>query len=267
MHYMKNKILFLYILFSSTLLQAQFKPGDIGYKSNETKIYKTQKVKTQKQTVVDAEGYSSDLQVNYYDQNGMLTKIAYDQDTTMPVEERGPEMKDEYTYFPDGRIKQIILYGYDLVDITHNFEYDKKGRLTESKYASAEARVYRYTYDNAGNIIKRIGKAAFFETDDEGNATGDMVMVDYDSSSYTWDDKSNLLSEVFYMGGELYYQINYTYNDNNTLNGYKVYYDITPDAQASFTVVFKYDKNGLPEQMITEEEGFRLTNYFSYTFY
>ncbi|MFZ1635089.1 MAG: hypothetical protein WAT43_14495 [Chitinophagales bacterium] len=264
---MKNKILFFYILFCSTLLQAQFKPGDIGFKANETKVYKTQKVKTQKQTVVDAEGYSSDLQVNYYDQNGMLTKIAYDQDTTMPVEERGPEMKDEYSYFPDGRVKQIILYGYDLVDITHNFEYDKKGRLTESKYASAEARVYRYTYDNAGNIIKRIGKAAFFETDDEGNATGDMVMVDYDSSSYTWDDKANLLSEVFYMGGELYYQINYTYNDNNTLNGYKVYYDITPDAQASFTVVFKYDKNGLPEQMITEEEGFRLTNYFAYTFY
>lgn len=269
MHYMKNKYVFLLLILFliSTLAQAQFKPGDVGYKPAETKLFKSQKVKTQIQTVVDEEYYVSTLQVNYYNTDGQLTKIAYDQDTSMPAAERGPEMKDEFTYDENGNIKLIVMYGYDLVDLEHGFKYDKKGKLIESNFASAEARSYTYTYDDAGNINQRLGKVAVFELDAEGNSTDKMVMVDYEKSEYTWDANKNLITETFYTGGELYYKIIYTYDASNRVSGYKVFYELGEDAPPAFTVTFTYDKNGLPEQMITEEEGFRLTNYFAYTFY
>ncbi len=266
---MKNKYVFLLLILIliSSLAQAQFKPGDVGYKPAETKLFKSQKVKTQIQTVVDDEYFTSNLQVNYYNTDGQLTKIVYDQDTSMPVEERGPEMKDEFTYDEKGNVKLIRLSGYDLIDLEHGFKYDKKGKLIESNFASAEARSYTYTYDDAGIIIQRLGKVAVFEVDAEGNSTDKMVMVDYEKNEYTWDANNNLISEIFYTGGELYYKIIYTYDASNRVSGYKVYYELAIDAPAAFTVTFTYGQNGLLEQMVTDEEGFRLTNYFAYTFY
>ncbi len=245
----------------------QFMPGDIGFQSKEFEIFKKNKVKTQTQFMMDEDSITTRVSVSEFTENGWLFRNTFDNGERGYEEETIDTMKDEYTYFPDGRIRIITMYGYDLYPMTYGFEYDKKNKLNAAIFASAEAREYSYAYDKSGNIIKRIGKSARFEVDAEGNFLDKMVMVETDYSTYTWDAKNRLAEESFNMNEEFYNKMFYAYNDKDQLIEMRVYYDTATDAIPAFSTKYYYLDNGLPKNTITVEDGFRVEYYFEYGFY
>ena len=265
-----NKIAFI-LLLSGILINGsifgQFKPGDIGFNSAEFDIYKKNKVKTQTQIMRDEDSITTTVSVSEFTEDGWLIRTTFDNGEPAYDDEPIDTMMDEYTYFPDGRIRIITMFGYDLYPMTHGFEYNKKDKLIASIFASAEARENSYEYDKEGNIIKRIGKSARFEVDAEGNSLDKMVMVETDITTYNWDAKKRLSEELFSMNGEFYNRMVYTYNDKNQLARMKVYYDTAEDATPVFITTYFYHENGLLKNMITMEDGFSVEHYFEYTFF
>ena len=94
-----------------------------------------------------------------------------------------------------------------------------------------------------------------------------MIMVETDFSTYTWDAKNRLTEELFSMNGEFYNRMVYSYNDKNQLTEMKAFYDTAPDAIPVFSTTYFYFDNGLPKNMITIEDGFRVEHYYEYTFF
>lgn len=258
-----NFLILLALIFFTGFVNAQFKPGDVGFNPSEFDIYKKAKVKTQTQLLIDTTwGYTeTTASIAEYTTDGWLLRITYTENL-----EYEDTIIDEYTYFPDGRIRIISLFGYDLYPIEFGYEYDKKNKLIASNIAAAEARRYTYEYDKSDNIIKRLGKTNMFQYDDEGNLMEGMIWVDNEESTYTWNDKQQLLSELFYMQGEFYYKIIYEYNPNGSLNNYKVFYDTEQTAMPAYASYFYYNEKNLLIKMIMEEEGSRLEYKYVYSF-
>ena len=265
-----NKIT-LVLLLSGILINVsmfgQFRPGDIGYNSAQFDAYKKNKVKTQTQVMRDEDSITTRVSITEFTEDGWLIRTTFDNGEPAYDEEPIDTMKDEYTYFPDGRIRIITMFGYDLFPMTLGFEYDKKDNLVTSIFASAESRENTYEYDKSGTIIKRVGKSARFEVDAEGNYLDKMIMVETDFSTYTWDAKNRLTEELFSMNGEFYNRMVYSYNDKNQLTEMKAFYDTAPDAIPVFSTTYFYFENGLPKNMITIEDGFRVEHYYEYTFF
>lgn len=265
-----NKSIFLCIICVISFvapISAQLRPGNVGFDYSEFNIFKQQKVKTQTQIVLDEDSITTLLSVSEYSPDGWLIRTTFSNGDGYDEEMEMDTMKDEFTYFPDGKIKLIALYGYDLFPITQGFEYDNKNILIKSIIASAEAREYSYTYDKKGNIIERAGKSARFEVDDEGNSLDKMIMVPTDVTTYTWDEKNRLIGEEFNMGDEFYNRMNYVYNDKNQLVEMRVYYDLTLGSEPDYITRYYYLENGLPNKVVTVEGDFKLENYYEYTFY
>ncbi len=263
------KKLFIILLVCNLIAQqaqAQFKPGDIGYSITMQQPYAKMHVLTQLQTIVDEFSYSTPYAQSTFTEKGWLSETIYIQDSSLSDDERSPELKDIYYYHTDGRIRSVELSGYDLYAIQYGFEYDKKEKLIASVIASAEAREYTYVYDKAGNIIKRNGKAARWVYADENDTEGKLEMVAIETNDYTWDKKGNLLTDTYNYSGEWTNSLHYSYNDKQQLILAEMYYDNTVDAKPAFSIEYSYDANGLLTSTVTKEEGFLLTNLFTYTY-
>lgn len=263
---MKNTIYLLLpaLLIYSALLNAQFKPGDVGFNSAEFEFYRTAKIKTATQLMIDSAAANTILPVSVseFTEDGWLFRVTY-----LDNMEYDDTIMDEYTYFPDGRIRIISLIGYDMFPIQYDFEYDNKEKLIASSIIGAEARKYTYEYDKENNITKRSGKTNTFVYDDEGNLMDEMAWVDNEESFYSWNDKHQLITEIFNMHGEFYYKIDYEYNDEGTLKNYKVFYDMEQNAMPSYAVYFYYNENKELDKIIQTEEGSRTEFKFSFTYY
>jgi len=253
-------------LLIAIIAQAQFKPSDVGYKIEMQHPYEKMKVVTSLQTILDMDGYTTPHTLGTFTEQGWITATVYLQDSTLADDERSPEMKDTYNCFSDGRILAISMEGYDIYSIAYGFEYDKKEKLIASVIASAAAREYTYVYDKADNIIKRNGKGTRWVYADENDTEGKLVMVDLEVNDYKWDKSGNLLSDTFLYTGEWTTQAKYSYNDKHQLIGTAIYYENNVDAQPAFTIEYSYDNNGFLISTITKEDGFTLTNLFTYTY-
>ncbi len=124
-----NKIT-LVLLLSAILINVsifgQFRPGDMGFNSAEFDIYKKNKVKTQTQIMRDEDSITTTVSVSEYTEDGWLIRTTFDNGEPANDDEPIDTMMDEYTYFPDARIRIITMFGYDIFPMTHGFEYDKK---------------------------------------------------------------------------------------------------------------------------------------------
>lgn len=257
-------LIVLSLLFFTDIVHAQFKPGEVGFNASDFEIYKSSKVKTQTQLLTDTafEYSETAISVSEYAPEGWLLRITYLENL-----EYADTIMDEYTYFPDGRVRIISLIGYDMFPIQFGFEYDKKNKLTASTIAGAEARQYSYAYDQSGNIITRTGKTNMFQYDDEGNLLDGMIWVENERSTYTWNENHQLLSEIFYMDGEFYYKITYEYSSNGLLKNYKVFYDMDQTAMPAYASYFYYNEKNLLTKMVQEEEGSVIEYKYVYSFY
>lgn len=264
---MKRLAILLPALITSFCALAQFNPGDIGYPLNAEKIMREAHVKTQTLTLVDQENYSTEMSTSYYDKDGFLLSTNYAVDTTIDPEYREPAMSDIYNYYPDGSIRTIVLQGYDMVDITYGFEYDRKGKLTASVIASAEAREYTYSYNDKGQIAHRYGKGARFVYENEEDTEGKLEMIDLEQTDYVWDDKGNLVEETFYYLKEWTQRTVYQYNDAGQLTRMEVYYENGPTATPAFNTVYQYNDKGLLTESVTTETDFTLRSVYTYTYY
>lgn len=263
-----NTIIILTIgLLINVSVFGQFRPGDIGYSSSEKEIYKNNKVKTQTQIMLDEDSITARVSVSEYTEDGWLIRTTFDNGELGYEEEQIDTLKDEYTYFPDGRIRIITMFGYDMFPIEIGYEYDNKKKLINSIVASAEAREYSYTYNKQGQIIERVGKSARWEVDAEGNSTDKLVMVESDKNIYKWDDIGHLIEDTFIMWDEIYNRVNYTYNGKDQLSEMQVFYDTAPGSIPAFKTTFYYSDNGLLKKSITVEDGFRVEHYYEYTFF
>ena len=260
-------VLLLSVILINVPVFGQFRPGEIGFNSGEFDIYKKNKVKTQTQIMRDEDSITTRVSVSEFTEDGWLIRTTFDNGEPAYDEEPIDTMMDEFTYFPDGRIRIITMFGYDMFPIEIGYEYDKKKKLINSIVASAEAREYSYTYNDKDEIIQRIGKSARWEVDAEGNSTDKLVFVESDKNDYVWDNKGQLTQDTFTMWDEIYNRVNYSYNNKGQLTEMRVYYDTAPDAKPTFITTYFYLENGLPEKSITEEDGFRVEHYYEYTYF
>jgi YD repeat-containing protein len=270
------KIKFLLLLLYSACaifpLHAQFRPDDVGFNLKEHDLYKKAGIKTRIETMIDTAfgGSSFITAVTEYSEEGWLYRITYNEvleGYDMDEDGVNDTIMDEFTYYPDGRIRIIYMYGYDLYPIQYAFEYDKKNKLINSSIASAEARRYRYEYDKNDRIVRRIGQTYFFEYDDEGNMIDQPIWVDYDSSTYVWNAKDQLISEKFYMMEQVYYRVDYYYNANGLLDHYDIFYDMSEGAEPSYKNSYTYNEKGIIVKMVTEEPGLQIEYRYEYTYY
>ena len=86
--------------------QAQFKPGDVGYKIEMQHPYEKMKVVTSLQTILDMDGYTTPHTLSLFTEQGWIAATVYLQDSTLSDDERSPEMKDTYNYFLMGAYLQ-----------------------------------------------------------------------------------------------------------------------------------------------------------------
>ena len=246
---------------------AQFKPGDIGYNVNSEIIFKNAHVSSQIATVVESADMSFVVNYNYYNSNGQLDSTVYPPDYNVDQDEQFPQMKDIYTYLPDGKISMITMKGYDMFDINYGFEYNKKGKLITSLVASAEAREYTYTYDNKGRISERNGKGARFVYENDEDTDGKLVMIDIERSTYTWNPNGDLSEVNFYYMNEWMQRTVYSYNEDHQVTRMDVYNDNGPDANPSFYISYQYNNQGLLTESTTVESDYTGKTTYAYTYY
>jgi hypothetical protein len=257
----------LTVLLSTTEANAQFRPGSVGFDLKSFEPYKQNKVKTQSTFKLDEDSIQTLVSVSDYWDNGWLLRIAYPPEELGYDEEFADTMKDEFTYFPDGRLRIKTLYGYDLYPIELHFSYGKKKKLVKSNVLAAESREYTYEYGKNKKIEIKKGQTGQYEMDADGNFLDKMIMVDIDASKYTWNNKGLLTEEKFYMFDSFYNLIQYDYNDNGQLIKMVVYYDEASDAIPVSTTKFYYHENGLLKNSVSISDEMETRYFYEYTYF
>ncbi len=237
-----------------------------------------------------SEGYTDKTIRKYtYDKKGRLTKevdylsdsistttYAYNkagnvtQETRVFTYEDGSSSTTKSTYAYDqkgNKIKEVTYLNDHIVTTTSI--YDKKGRLTKETvvyaYENTESftTVTTYTYDKAGNEIKRVTKS-----DNVDGVTKSTVTCVYDEKgrlikyteaysysqetskeviTYTYDKNGNKIKEVdkqsFGDGGKATRTVTSTYDEKGNLIK-EVYTDKTLWGSSKNTISYVYDGNG-----------------------
>lgn len=264
---MQTKLFFTgYLIVQSFILTAQFRPGDIGYVTSMAAPFAQMQVLSQVETKVDAWGWSTPYAQNTYNAQGMLIETLFLQDSSLSSEERSPDMIDVYNYHADGRIRLIEMFGYDLLPINIGFEYSKKGKLTASVVASAEAREYTYVLNKKDQVIQRNGQGAMWVYADEADTEGKLQMVPLDTTTYSWNAEGFLASETYRYLGEWQHRIEYTYTGAGQLSSFSMFTDNSAEAIPVFTIDYTYDANGLLMQATTTEGTDKFISNFTYTY-
>jgi hypothetical protein len=248
--------------------QAQFTPDLIGFQYSEFEKYKKHKVKAQIEKVFDE--FTEELAVNsvtIYSEKGQMLQTVLNPE--LNSEEALDTIKYIYEYNIDGNIQVVTIYGLDIVPMMYGFFYDKKGRLTESNIASAEARRIYYELDKKGQVVKAIANGAVFEYDEEGNASDDYTWMPMEETTYEWNDKGWLMEERSSYRTEFSYHAIYVYDAEGKLIEEKFCYDAEHPDTASTIITFEYDQDGLLKKRIVSapDSEEKYESVFEYTFY
>ncbi|MGN0243077.1 MAG: RHS repeat-associated core domain-containing protein, partial [Lachnospiraceae bacterium] len=143
----------------------------------------------------------------------------------------------EYEYIGDNLIGKI---SYSYADIITTYQYDDMNRLTKLKTTTGTDTIveYNYTYDNVGNVLSVSGSENCTYTYDDLYRLK-TVLKDGVTTTYEYDSRNNLISEVTSKGKSSTYQ----YSGDNRL------------VQAVIngtTVNYEYDLNG---NLIADSKG------------
>ncbi len=177
-----------------------------------------------------------------FDRFGNVTYyLSYDGNNT---DENSDSYKKEYDYNSDGTVKTERIYYYDAFSITVNYEYDSQKRvIREIRFIGEnlqDSRVIDYTFNAAGLLISV--------------KTSDLNSKELLSSlEYKYDSAGNMIesTENGYEGkvSVLYEKITHKYDAQGNCIAEK-YSGKDP---ASFTIEYKYDKDGF---IIEENSSF-----------
>lgn len=176
-----------------------------------------------------------------------------------------------YSYFTDGSLNQII---YPLSSsMKTRYSYDYAGRVmlvVNSLTSSTNYSQHNYTYDNSGNITKKVdniqgaSKTSTYMYDNLNRLLKETIGGSW--NSYHYDEYNNLISSV---GWEDTY---YFYDANNRLTSIEDYGAKKETATGTkfddWTTYLTYDKNGNLKLMGTDActEPYEPSNYKSYAY-
>ncbi len=180
-----------------------------------------------------------------FDRFGNVTYyLSYDGNNT---DENSDSYKKEYDYNSDGTVKTERIYYYDAFSITVNYEYDSQKRVI---------REIRFTGENHQDS---------YVTDYTFNAAGLLISVKISdlnskkllsSLEYKYDSAGNMIesTENVYEGkvSVLYKKITHKYDAQGNCIAEKY----SGKDSASFTIEYKYDKDGfIIEENSSSESG------------
>ena len=180
-----------------------------------------------------------------FDRFGNVTYyLSYDGNNT---DENSDSYKKEYDYNSDGTVKTERIYYYDAFSITVNYEYDSQKRVIREIRFTGEnpqdSYVTDYTFNAAGLLISV--------------KTSDLNSKKLLSSlEYKYDSAGNMIesTENVYEGkvSVLYKKITHKYDAQGNCIAEKY----SGKDSASFTIEYKYDKDGFViEENSSSESG------------
>lgn len=171
------------------------------------------------------------------------------------------------TFDEDGYITQTNDSLGAGMTLTYTLEKDEQGRLTKS--TGSDGTTEEITYDDAGNIAKRVITGSSMGEDPDGNWT---ITGTY--SSTTVYDKNGHVSSVLNENGETCQLVKktFTYNDAGQITSVKNEYfsgtdpdNLEPDASPAVAAKVEYDDNGNIARVTEEGEAYTYVTSYEYT--
>ncbi|MCF8219303.1 MAG: hypothetical protein K9J21_10025 [Bacteroidales bacterium] len=92
------------------------------------------------------------LRVTYYTYNDadIINSVL------LQYENKSANIKKRYSYYPDGKLKEMIEYKTRNDSILHQYEYDKAGnKVQEIKKERTDNRLKKYKYNTSGEVIAK----------------------------------------------------------------------------------------------------------------
>lgn len=205
---------------------------------------------------------SSEVEISYeLDEHGNAVKLTQTQGAGFE-----PYVATN-TFDEDGYITQTTDSLGEGSVLTYTLEKDEQGRLTKS--TGSDGTTEEITYDDAGNIAKRVITGSAMGEDPEGNWT---VTGTY--SSTTVYDENGHVSSVLNENGETCQLVKktFTYNDAGQITSVKNEYfsgtnpdNLEPDASPSVEGKVEYDDNGNIARITEEGEAYTYVTKYEYT--
>ena len=204
----------------------------------------------------------NDASMNYttLTSSGETTKTVYN-DAFYPVEytdESGT--KTEYTYDNHYRVKTEKSG-----DETTTYTYDSKGNVISYVTSNEKNNTY-YTYNSAGKVIREQtgNDYTYYTYDAKGNnliiatlkkdyqgeapALYDSSLTCFDTTTYTYDSKGRVISEVYSSGGSVAYEYDSRGNVTKETN-------VTVENDKTKTTVTTYTYDDMGNLLTTQSEG------------
>lgn len=132
--------------------KAEFKDGDDMYKTvsyseyvNKAGVWLPQTMTTTRKHKDDSTPYSNTTTYKY-DDYGNITSSTANVGSSM-------ELTTTATYDAYGNVRSTVDSGYCVVPVTQWYDYDESGLHVVKSYTNPASTVYRYTYDNFGNLL------------------------------------------------------------------------------------------------------------------
>jgi hypothetical protein len=261
---MKTFITTLLMLVVSITTSAQFMPNDAAYNPAYEKVIQKNKV----EAVYLVLSGSSEEEFN---RNDTIKTVVYNEKgkptylVEPTIDEWDATYVDSFIYNDKGLLESVVLNGYDMFDITHQYVYDKKGNIISSQIDGAEARQYTYT-TSKNKITEIVGKLAYMEVDDEGEYTGKVTWSDVERNVYEYDAAGRLSVNTYYYFDEIYSRAVYAYDAENRLVEEKT--SLGPDDDEDtfyFVSQYRYGDDGLLESLTeTNSNGVSYTYTYVY---
>lgn len=220
-----------------------------------------------KNTDWEKEGMRGRVKESRETRNGIVTHTMFDPNGNL-TKRFNHGYKHEYTYYNNGKIKEISKYRFDkdinklVLECKNTYNYDSNGLLTsEFEYYNEKYSTYTiYEYDENGRKIKEsnyqkgietpnLDQTFFYDrkgrlTKRVGIAKKDFVTCDGGTFFYEYDENNNNIG-IYWINDKKEKQYSYkmTYDDNGRLTGKQVMLDCVMD-HTEYMETFAYDENG-----------------------
>lgn len=185
----------------------------------------------------------------YDDKGNMLTRDNKDRD--------GRWEKTVWTYDDKGNVltEEYTSPIYD--DYKYTYTYDADGKMLTMRRHIDDAtnsstakgwHNFDYTYDEKGNLVKEVYTHDY-----------PFAMQRWHTAVYTHDERGNVLTETtYYPSGELFHAYTYTYDEKNNLLT-----EDSPQGQRA-TYEYTYDNSGNMCSQTHTADGYRTTTLWEY---
>lgn len=177
--------------------------------------------------------------IEYTDESGTKTEYTYDNHYRVKTEKSGDETTT-YTYDSKGN---IVSYVTGNEKNNTYYTYDSNKRVIREQTGND----YKYyTYDSKGNNLI----SATLKKDYKGEAPElyDSSLTCFDTTTYTYDSKGRVISEIYSKGGSVAYEYDSRGNVTKETN-------VTVENDKTKTTVTTYTYDDMGNLLTTQSEG------------